>query len=502
MSLRSRAGTLAVLPLLSLAAACGSTVQLSEQRTVAAGGLADLGTTPQDLGGPAPTGPTAAPVTGVTARPGSAPTTGTAAQPPSAAVPTYPSVPTTGTQPAGTADTSPITLGVLDIGSGTPQAASSFGVSGSLTPQQTVRAMVDWYNLHGGIARRRIKLVEYTASATAASYETEFAAACAKFTQDNHVAAVLTYTGYQISDSYETCLSKAGVPNISGVTGGYDASTMARHPLLFTTAVASVDRAVTAELRALTGNGFLTKQNKIGVLVESCPSNTLAYDHTFAPLAAQLGLQVMRRDIDCVQGNNNMAQVIAQVDAAVLPFRSAGVDRVTFVSNYQGAATVFFEQQAASQGYKPKYALTSYSTLGAYAGDVSADAQTRIAAVGWAPDADITTPPAPAGATKRCRDAFATMQVKPSNTADGLALDLTCSLFFALEDALKATGGHGDAASLRRGLESAGESPYLLGGRRLTSAARHDSPELFATIGYKPACSCFVYTGAPKAWAG
>lgn len=494
---RSRRSVLLVLPLIALTAACGTTVRLDGQPAGNEVGLGQpLGSAPTRGAAPLVT---AGPVgtrgpTGVVPGPGTGPGTTPVGAGPSTAPPTA----------AGAPDRSPITLGLMDVGD-TSGFVSSFGFSSSssaATGQQLMLTLVKWYNAHGGIAQRKIKVVEHTASATSASYDTEFSAACARFTQDNHVAAVLTQTGYQVSENYETCLSKAGVPNVNGSIGGFDDGARTRHPLLFSTSSASIDRSLVAELTGLTRSGFLTKQTKLGVIVETCPQNVYAYDRTLKPLAAKLGLQVTRRDIDCVAGNGNLAQVISQVSGAALPFRAAGIDRVTFVSSYQGAATVFFEQQASSQGYKPWYALTSYAGVGAYASQVSADAQTRIKGVGWAPVADVSAPGAPTGATKRCRQAYASMQLVPHSAGEALAMDETCAQFFALEEALLATNGHSDAASLRRGLERSSSSPLLLGGTRLSTTSRHDAPVLFAPFGFTASCSCFAYTGPPQKLAG
>lgn len=490
-----RARRAAVLPAVLLLAGCGSTAQVRGEAVTVGDGLAPVTATTTGSGSPAVVPGAGQPLPAGVPGPGQAGQPGTGAS--------GPTLPTATATAPTTAVTTPISVGLLDTGDTSSfTSAYGFSSSSSLTGQGVMKALVAWYNKHGGIARRHINVVEYTASATAASYDTEYSAACARFTQDNHVAVVLTQTGYQTSANYETCLSKAGVPNISGGLGGYDEQTLASHPLLFPVNAASVDRSLVAELRGLTGNGFLTPKNVLGVIVEDCPWNTAAYDRTFAPLAKQLGLQVTRRDVSCVDGNGTIPQTISQVDAAVLPFRSAGVDRVTFVSSYQGSMVVFFEQQASSQGYKPQYAVTSFSTAGAYASYLSADGQQRLQGVGWAPDADVGVPGPPKGATKRCRTMLAEERVVPASTGEAYAVDGICAQFFALEDALTVTRGRSDAASLRAGLEAGGPSSFLLGGARRRTAAVHDPAPLFATFARDSRCGCFAYTGAPRAWAG
>jgi hypothetical protein len=77
-----------------------------------------------------------------------------------------------------------LTLGVLDVSSSNA-AFDSFGGSAfdtSVSGDHAVRALVRYYNGHGGIAGRHIRLVEYVLNATD-DYASDYQAACAKFTQ-------------------------------------------------------------------------------------------------------------------------------------------------------------------------------------------------------------------------------------------------------------------------------------------------------------------------------
>jgi len=476
---------LLLAPALALVAACGSTVQVSGTTT----GLDGTGL----------------PVGAPTAEPGLVP--GVAVPLPSApgAGVSRPGASDPGTTPVGALpdpgtafDRSPVSIGVLDVGDASA-FVSAFGFSAGAGPtsQQMFQAMVAWYNRNGGIAGKKIKLVEYTSDPTATSYETEMSAACARFTQDNRVAAVLTNTGYQVSENYEACLTKAKVPHLNNSVGGLDDSAAVRHPLLFQSSAASVDSSLRALLTGLTANGFLTGKSKIGVLVEACSFNIAAYERTLAPLAKRLGLDVQRRDFDCVTGAGAMPQSIGQISASVLPFATAGVDRVLFVSSYQGAGAVFFEKQAASQGYEPWYGLTSFSGAGPSAAEIGEDAQKRIKGVGWSPDLDNGKRPPATGARKRCWDAMARQGLDLRTGTAYVIADEICGAFFALEEALRRTRGRADRASLARGLETTSDSPVVLGGRLSFDAATHHAGKLFAPFALSPTCGCFAYTGKP-----
>src|SRR5689334_17699729 len=138
---------LLLVPLLATAAACGSTVQVSRVSTtrdglgpvpvassVAASGVGTLGQ-PGASGqqaGPSAAYPSAGGVTG-----GSPGVAGGGEAVPS----------------AGSADDrGPIQLGVLDVGDASAfVGAFGFSASSGPTTQQMFRAMVSWFNRHGGI---------------------------------------------------------------------------------------------------------------------------------------------------------------------------------------------------------------------------------------------------------------------------------------------------------------------------------------------------------------
>jgi hypothetical protein len=483
-----------------LLAACGSTVPVPGAR---AGGTAALGSDGMDADpGAAPGG--AAPAVqdaGAPAGPaGALPVVHVDA---GAAGTVAPTRPATGGPPGSVAPaawvTTPLQIGVLDVPDSTAFAAQ-FGYTSSTTHsiQQLTRALVTWYNAHGGIAHRTLQMVEYSADPTTTNYETAYAAACADFTQDHHVAVVLSQTAHQVSESYEGCLSQAHVVHLNGSLGGYQAADYRRFPLLFTSSAVSLDRALRAELKGFTQAGFVTPKDKVGVMVEACPQNVAAYEQTFAPLAKQYHLDVTRRDFDCVYGNGTIAQAASGVTAAVLPFAAAGITKVLWVSSYEGTAVTVFEKQASSQGYAPSYGVSSFATAGAYTSTIDAGTRARVMGVGWVTQADETQPPAPAGQTKRCMDAYRTLGITPSSTSDAMSMEISCGQFFALEQALLLSRGRSDSASLAAALDQVRDgSPLTTGAGLRGGPGHHDLPSLFGVFGYKADCQCFAYRTQP-----
>jgi len=303
-----------------------------------------------------------------------------------------------------------------------------------LDPVRLTKAFIHYYNAHGGMAGRQLVPIEYTIDPTSSSYETDLAAACARFTQDNHVRLVVSQMGNLFSGSYETCLTHAGVTNLEVANGAPDRQSFAGYPRLYTVAGPTVDRRETALLRGLHQSGLLTSKSNIGLVLEACPENVRAYDNTVAPLLKSLGLTVSRRDVNCVHGFSDAGAVTAQTQSAVLPFQSAGVDRVMFMSSFEAVLLQSFETQAKSQQYTPLYALSSVAIPAAPPSQYAADQLSRMHGVGWLPIVDVTGISKNA-ATRRCSDIARAEGITITSQADHVFLYSICELFAVLNAA-------------------------------------------------------------------
>lgn len=487
-----------VLPVLAalVLSACGTTVP-SALSSVPTSGNGSRDVTVGTVGGVVPGGAGNPEAAGVGARiPLSTRPSGISAPPSGAPAPQVAPLP----DRSSAWETAPIKIGVLDTAAidgavATIGAKSSFSFSG----QDVVRALVKYFNAHGGIARRRIQMVEHTLNASDNNYETTLSAACAKFTQDNHVAFVLSQVGLFFSDNYQTCLAKAGVPNIESRAG--DDGAFDRYSRVFVPGAPSTNRQFAAMLRGLTRNGYLSPRSNIGLLVEDCPFTKRTYDKTFAPMVKELGLRVVaRRNVSCFAGFGEIGTFEAAVSSAVLPFRTADVDRVIFLSNWQALMMLAFDNNAKNQGYTPRYALTGSTEASVLESNFTPDQLARVAAVGWSPDLDISDRVLPSRSTARCRSAAASQGLKPASKADDMLLDQTCDQFFAAEAALQVSRGRSAAPTLVSALEALSGSyisPLTINGMASFGRGKHDGPVLFAPLAYVASCSCFRYTARP-----
>lgn len=410
-----------------------------------------------------------------------------------------------GSKPSATARgplvTTPIQIGFLAAAASNTVLSSIGAHSGTTeTPQDAMAFFVKKLNAQGGLNGRRVEIVQDFINPASTNYDSQASAACADFTQDHHVAVVFAIEGYFYSREFSACLAHAGVPELLAVSGGVDPSALREYPTLFSTTAPTVERRFAALVKGLTNNGFLTSKDKVGVVVEDCPYNKTAYSSTVAPMLKARGISVVERQVSCVHGFADAAGFILSMGQQVLPFKTAHVNRVMFVSGFESIAAQYFEKQAASQKYAPYYAFTSAASVGDGAVGLSSEALRRVQGVGWEPDLDVTHLDHGSAATQRCERmwrGFAPATVRSNRQTN----DTTCEEFFVLEKALQLTRGNSSAAALEAAIQSLGSSytsSMLLDGATSYGSGHKDAPRLFATFGWKPSCGCIAYTGAPR----
>jgi ABC-type branched-subunit amino acid transport system substrate-binding protein len=397
--------------------------------------------------------------------------------------------------PTGPADTSPITLGFLTTETGN---AGALGVSTgqAFTHRQVTDALVKALNAQGGIAGRQIRPVVARTDTASVSWETDFAAACASFTQDNDVAAVLGYA-FAFFDSFESCLSRAGVTHLSTSYAAQDAKGLAQYPHLYLLATPSLERYWRTAFQGAVGSGFLTPSNTVGVMRSGCAADRRAWEDTAVPLAKELKINVaISEEVACINGSAGTGSVITQLQSAVLRFRARGVDTVMV----EGPPAIIFTSAAESQGWHPRYLATSESGGAALTGNVVPGQIVNIQGFGWLPSLDVlpANQPARPAAQQRCLDLLKAQGLVPTQHGDYTAAFLTCDAVFLYEAALKATNGNSDATAISAAIDAMGDryqSAVTLDGRT-RFGGRHDAPALARPWAWNTGCGCFQYTGS------
>lgn len=413
--------------------------------------------------------------------------------------------------PAGPTTSGPIQIGVLVTDTDSFKAASGSGESFTLLTRTATNAHIKAINDAGGIAGRKLSVVEATFNYTAASYENEFEAACQKFTRDNRVSAVI-YDGITYNPTFNTCLTNAGVPAFYmqqvGTAVGDDTD-MKAYPGLVTAGSVSMDRRLRTMLEGGLTQGFVKRGNKIGVLVEACPYHVRAFERTLLPLAARNGITMLRTDIECGAGSADHGTGIAAAQSAVLRYNSEGVDTVMFVTNYENGVVFYFGAQAESQQYRPQYLLwhnQGCPVCKAFWEDQGFQAQlVKMRGFGGTPLWDVTSPPAPPPAQAAVREAcLSTAKRYGVSTASfnhqAIVLD-TCDAVSLLRRALSLSGGQGGTPAIRAAVERLGTdfvSTMTLGGATRFGPGVHDGLAMGAVSVYDLKCECFTYITSPR----
>ena len=406
-----------------------------------------------------------------------------------------------GTTPGGSGGahvTGPVSLGLLyTVNDGAAPAGIDNG--NSITPSQAMHAYVASWNHSGGLDGRTIKPVYFAMHSYNNDYEQQIAAACAAFTQDNHVAAVVMELQYY-SEQLLTCLGRAGVPLFSGDFTAPDRQDAHDYPLLITPMTQLGEDREASVVRHLADDGFLSSRSHVGVIVEDCPVDERIYDNGVVPAlrGAHVPLASTFR-AQCFQSLQDFGAQTSQMSSAVLQFRRAGVDRVMVVSAGAEANIVFaFSEVAENQGYRPGYALSSVAIPVALELNAAPAQMQNMRGVGWLPVLDATSrdqsPPTAAG--QSCLDRLGQQGVSAKSQADRWTAYSACEGFLLYDAVLRATSGNTDASAVLGAVPSVVSSKIaaatigahlgVSGGRVVPTTGRvfaYDSKDQFHYVG-------------------
>jgi ABC-type branched-subunit amino acid transport system substrate-binding protein len=455
---------LAVLLALSVTAACGSTVQGSRQ--VAGGGAGGLdGTAAADPGLDA---------TGEAATDAGA--TGSA---------------------GGASAKGPVEIGMVRTG---VSNAAAFGASlgNTVSEAEIYNALIAAMNDQGGLAGRRIRPVFADTDTASANWDADFEAACAKFTQDNKVVAVLGYV-FNHSDNFEGCLAKRGIPHLSTTFNVPDAAVLQQYPLLVALTTPRIERRSLVKIDGGLATGVLTKASKLGVLIDSCPGTKRAWTDVALPYLRSKGLTVASTaELGCAKGSGDAGAEAGRAGNVILQFRSEGVDTIFIAAVSEGPGVLVFANAAEAQGWHPKYVVSSLANAAVLESQIPAGQAANLHGYGWLPSQDVapTRWPAQPAPAERCIALVTSKGIKLQAPADFAFAFNGCEGLFAYEAALKATGGRTDGPAVVSAIEGFGSgytSVMNLDGRMTFGPERHDGPSLARYFAWDGGCSCFTY---------
>jgi hypothetical protein len=375
------------------------------------------------------------------------------------------------------------------------------------------KIVVDDINAHGGVAGRKIEIVWHELDgASTATYNTIEQNECDDWTQDHKVFAAFTAGG----ETMMQCLHNRGVIELMDDLTSADTATFRRYPYYVELSTINLDRAAATLVASLktqgwfsgwshvTGSPAATKA-KVGIVTYDGPSWDHAVDGVLIPALRAAGYAPAPEDVIRVQPPGQTADtgpIGAAASSAVLKLRSDNVDHV-FVFDERALLSLFFLQSADSQGYRPRYGVTSQNGMQALMDGSNLPKRQLIGSmgIGWSPGIDITpsqntrTGPYSNDQRKKC---LSLMESKGITFADANAETIgmgICATYWFFRDAVAAGGNVMNRNGFMNGVAKLGTSfldPGAFANR--FSATQRDGAAAYRNYGFNEQCGCMKYT--------
>jgi hypothetical protein len=392
--------------------------------------------------------------------------------------------------------TSPGTTGgpPLTIGYYATQAlnGAQFGVAAQVTgdPIAMGNAIANWVNTHGGVAGRQIKLVTATSPliATSTPQDQNDQAACAKFTEDNHVFAVVGITG--TTPVIWQCLARAHVLFINANETGPDQAFFMTNPdSLFAEGPTQDRGGATAADGLWRANYFADPGAKIGVVTADhawFKSAEVAFQREAAAHGVTIAASATICHTPCTT-----AQASNDAQNDVVKFRAAGINHVVVLSAEGGT----FLQQAGAAAYYPRIGYDSFALP--FIWPIAGYGKSLNGAIGagWGPGYDVQRAQNPPlnPKTQQCE----TIMHNAGISTDGILVEIqawyTCGNFFMLKAALDGAG-RADYSAMRGAIEGLGSSLIpTTGFTAWYGPTRHDGLQSYRLTRYSGGCNCMEY---------
>ncbi|HYZ92441.1 MAG TPA: hypothetical protein VFA34_08605, partial [Actinomycetota bacterium] len=236
-------------------------------------------------------------------------------------------------------------------------------------------AVFRYVNEHGGIAGRKVAPFYYpydVANITQSKAQQE--AACTSWTEDSKVFAAVSSAPTGSTLAY--CMQKKGTPMVQDVVAFYfDEKVMTDTAQTFSMPGApNGSRIAKFWIDGLARRQFFAAKAKVGVVrLEDDAMQRVVEEVVKPELAAR----------KITFGGEAVLTKPEDISAGVLRFRSNGVTHVLIIDD-SGLVAFAWMQQAESQGYRPRYGLTSADAPSAFLINNVPHAQLRGSiGVGW-----------------------------------------------------------------------------------------------------------------------
>jgi ABC-type branched-subunit amino acid transport system substrate-binding protein len=366
--------------------------------------------------------------------------------------------------------------------------------------QVQAQSVADYINSRGGVFGRQIKLVfhdENTVS-TAEDPATAGNAACTYYTQDHLVVALINPVTLLDGPALRSCMAAAKVPLFSASLQAMDdQADMALAPYFYQGVAVAWNALAPVLVSQLRAQGWFGGWNA----------------HIGAPgsVAPKVGILVNGTDIGSRIGNAIKAALAqagyagalvyqysppgTQMQPAVLYFAGNGVDHLIAAD----AELLAFQQNAATQGYHPRYGVTTYNApVTDLALNSPVGQNDGALGVGWAPTLDVDDGNDPGITGPGERNCLA-MNAKSGQTFAGLRL--AAAVAFAICDGMLlvsqgavAGGGLTSTAIYQGMMRIAPTFSTALSFATGLSPTQPFVPGAVRGLAWVGSCTCFRYT--------
>jgi hypothetical protein len=246
-------------------------------------------------------------------------------------------------------------------GAGNPSAAAQYGDYVKAL-QAEYQAGADYMNTHGGLGGCQVELAYYDFHTLSSDgFDAESQRECTSLAQDQHVALAFIF-GLETKTLID-CMAQHKIP-VSYHGGEYTVPNNRDYKqyrgYLYQETGISTDRWGPF-IDDFAGAGYFDKGSKVGILLadDGNGNNQHLVNDIWKPRLAALGYpNPMVFTFTQLKSYAAIGDTQAQFSSAVLQFKTAGIDHVIATPD-SGNTTLFFPQQAESQGYHPRYAFTS-----------------------------------------------------------------------------------------------------------------------------------------------
>jgi ABC-type branched-subunit amino acid transport system substrate-binding protein len=399
---------------------------------------------------------------------------------------------------------STISIGVELLDETSNQGARLIGASNTDTgpTRKYATAVVDHLNASGGIAGRKITPVFHTTNVLSGTWDSHAQAACSAFAEDNKVFAAVAAM-YQLSEVLARCLAQHTTPIVLNGRAVRDDQMLGElADFLYMPSRMSATRFAGLTVDGLADLGFFTPGAKVGILRFDRPVQARVVNGVMRPRLAQRGVKVVAEEaVSYPDSINGFGTTSAQLSSAVLRLRAAGVTHLVPLDDH-GILAFLFMPQAESQGFRPRYGLSTNNQPFVIEDNVPPEQFKGAVGVGWVPADDVAFERNPGGNPSEdlCRGIFQRAGAEfPSRFAWSNALNYCDSLLFlkaALDRAPNLSVG-GLRAAVANLADGGFASAYTF--RTAFTRDRHDGAAAYRSFRFHDDCRCVRYEGPVRA---